>query len=254
MPKILIVFIFFIFHALSSFAQVNAVRNLVDSTKVILDKNIIQDTVKQETKAARKAREKIEKEKEKENEKAAKERAKYYYKDILKDSTRLHIEHLSDIAWKRSAILPGWGQITNGGKYLWIKLPIIYGGFITAYFVFDYWNWYYRKFVKEAAYRTDNPGTPGKDPDLIGYESLAGLIKAKDSYKRYRDMTVLITAVWWAGNVVEAYTDSMLRNRYNISDNLGMKINPTLLPVTGSGLSTSLASQFAPGVKITFNF
>ncbi len=239
-------FLVFIFIFLSGFAchaQVKTKGALLDSTKVALDSTVTaQDTVKKETKAERKAREKAEK-----------ERAKYYYKDILKDSARLHIEYLSDVAWKRSAILPGWGQITNGGKYLWIKLPIIYGGFVAAYFVFDYWNWYYRKFVKEAAYRIDNNGA-WSDPDLQGYQSLDGLIRAKDNFRRNRDMTILVTAVWWVGNIVEAYTDSMLRNRYNISDNLGMKINPVLLPTNGLAYQSTVSSYFAPGVKLTFNF
>lgn len=239
----LVILCFLFLIALPSFGQIDSTLKVVDSLIVdSLSESTPQDTVKKETRAERKAREKAEK-----------ERAKYYYKDILKDSTRLHVEHLSSIAWKRSAILPGWGQITNGGKYLWIKLPVIYGGFLTAYFVFDYWNWYYRKFVKEAARRIDGRDEE-PDPDLR-YYSLDGLIRAKDNFRRYRDMTILVTAVWWAGNVIEAYTDSMLRFRYNISDNLGMKVNPTLLPTSG-GLSytSSLASQFTPGLKLTFNF
>lgn len=168
----------------SSSAQVDTLRVLSfnDTTKTLVETPVVvQDTVKKETKAERKAREKAEK-----------ERAKYYYKDILKDSTRLHIEHLSNVAWKRSAILPGWGQITNGGKYVWIKLPIIYGGFVTAYFVFDYWNWHYKKFKKEALFREDAIGTP--DPDLQNVSD-AGLLRGIDSYRRYRDMTILVTAV-----------------------------------------------------------
>lgn len=244
MPKLitLILLVFFVF---VSRAQVDSTTKNVELDKVALDTTAVQDTVKKETKAERKARQKAEK-----------ERAKFYYKDILKDSARLHIEHVSDIAWKRSAMLPGWGQITNGGKYLWIKLPIIYGGFITAYFVFDYWNFYYQKFTKEAVYRIDNNGDTS-DPDLAnGYTTLDGLIRQKDNFRRYRDMTILVTAVWWAGNIIEAYTDSMLRNRYNIGDDLGFKINPTLLPTNTNGLAfqSNFASLLTPGIKLTFNF
>lgn len=240
----LITVVLFVFFALVSSAQVDSTKKIVDVNKTALDTVAVQDTVKKETKIERKAREKAEK-----------ERAKFYYKDILKDSARLQIEHLSDIAWKRSAILPGWGQITNGGKYLWIKLPVIYGGFITAYFVFDYWNYYYQKFTKEAAYRIDNNGDTS-DPDLANGYTLDGLIRQKDNFRRYRDMTILVTAVWWAGNIIEAYTDSMLRNRYNIGDDLGLKINPTLLPTNTNGLAfqSNYASLLTPGIKLTFNF
>lgn len=239
--------VFFVLTVLFTRAQVDSTLKVVDSTKSILDtitlkkdSIALQDTVKKETRAERKVREKAEK-----------ERKKYYYKDILKDSARLEIEHISNIAWKRSLMLPGWGQITNGGDWLWVKLPIIYGGFVSAYLVFDYWNWHYQKFVKEAAYRIDNNGATN-DPDLVGFSSTDMLIRAKDNYRRNRDMTILITAVWWAGNVVEAYVDSMLKNRYNISDDLSFKISPTFLPPNSIAFNSSFASQFAPGVKLTF--
>lgn len=244
MPKytILIAYILFSFIA---FAQVDTTNKVVMDTtiKLVDTTKSVQDTViKKETRAERRAREK-----------AQKERDKYYYKDILKDSTRLEIERLSNVAWKRSLMLPGWGQITNGGKYVWVKLPIIYGGFVTSYLVFDFWNWHYQKFVKEAAFRIDNNGEPG-DPDLIGFQNLEGLIRAKDNYRRYRDMTILVTIGWWGLNVLEAYTDSMLRFRYNIGNDLGFRITPTMLPTNGMAYNANYGNQFAPGVKLTFSF
>lgn len=244
MPKytILIAYILFSFIA---FAQVDTTNKVVIDTtiKLVDTTKSVQDTViKKETRAERRAREK-----------AQKERDKYYYKDILKDSTRLEIERLSNVAWKRSLMLPGWGQITNGGKYVWVKLPIIYGGFVTSYLVFDFWNWHYQKFVKEAAFRIDNNGEPG-DPDLIGFQNLEGLIRAKDNYRRYRDMTILVTIGWWGLNVLEAYTDSMLRFRYNIGNDLGFRITPTMLPTNGMAYNANYGNQFAPGVKLTFSF
>ena len=160
------------------------------------------------------------------------------------------IEEISRVAWRRSAIAPGWGQITNGGRWVWVKLPIIYGGFITAYFVFDYWNYYYKMFAKEAAYRIDN-GDDKQNLDLQNY-STTGLIQQKDNFRRNRDMTVIITAVWWAGNVIEAYTDSMLRNRYNIGDDLTVKINPTFMPTPTLAYQPNFANYFTPGIKLTF--
>src|SRR5690606_25631205 len=114
---------------------------------------IAQDTTRQEPRAERSAREK-----------AGKERGKAYYKDIRKDATRLAIEELSRVAWRRSLFVPGWGQYTNGGWW-WAKVPVIYGGFVSAYLIFDYWQWYYKKFGDEAAFRIDNVGAVN-DPDL----------------------------------------------------------------------------------------
>ncbi|WP_164111035.1 MULTISPECIES: DUF5683 domain-containing protein [Sphingobacterium] len=238
MSKIFVV-IFFLLLAQGTYAQVDSTRVLKDSIKLALDSVAPQTSVKKETRKERKEREKAEK-----------ERAKYYYKDILKDSTRLAIEEISRVAWRRSAIAPGWGQITNGGRWVWVKLPIIYGGFITAYFVFDYWNYYYKMFAKEAAYRIDN-GEDKQNLDLQ-YLSTTGIIQQKDNFRRNRDMTILITAVWWAGNVIEAYTDSMLRNRYNIGDDLTVKINPTFMPTPTLAYQRNFANYFTPGIKLTF--
>lgn len=220
-------------------------NNMADSIKAIgIDSlgNIIkaaaQDTSKKETRAERKIREKAEK-----------ERAKYYYKDILKDSSRLEIERLSRVAWRRSLAVPGWGQYTNG-RLWWIKVPIIYGGFVTAYMVFDYWNWYYQKFLKEAQYRVDN-NEATSDPELINIGT-PGLIRSKDNYRRYRDITVVATVGLWGLNVVEAYVNSMLKHRYYMGD-LSFKVTPTFMPSSNMGYHASLVNQFAPGIKLTMN-
>ncbi len=209
-----------------------------------LQDTVKQDTVKKETRAERKAREKAEK-----------ERAKFYYKDILKDSARLEIERLSRVAWKRSAMLPGWGQYTNQGVW-WIKVPVIYGGFVASYFVFSYWQWYYKLFLDELQYRAEfGQGSNG----ILGLESnwdVNGLVKFKDYGRRNRDLTVLITLGWYGLNIVEAYVDSMLKNRWNMSDDLTLKLSPTFMPTyahsPGLG-SLNTKNLFAPGLKMTIS-
>lgn len=219
-----------------------------DSTKMVqlqdsLKAGDAQDTTRKETRAERRARKKAEKERE-----------KYYYKDILKDSTRLEIERLSRVAWKRSLILPGWGQYTNGGIW-WVKTPIIYGGFVASYLIFDYWNWYYNMFLDELKYREEF-GQPSSGP--LGFEtnwSDQGLIAQKDYGRRNRDLTILVTVGWYGLNVVEAYVDSILKNRWNISNDLSFKISPTLMPnyayTPGTGMFSG-TSFVTPGVKMTF--
>ncbi len=202
----------------------------------------VQDTVKKETRKERRAREKAEKERE-----------KYYYKDIKKDSARLEIEQISRTAWKRSLILPGWGQYTNKGLW-WVKVPIIYGGLVTGYVVFDYWQWYYKKFLDELDYRISTNGDK-MDPDLINWET-QGLVQQKDYGRRNRDLTILITAGFWGLNVVEAYVDSMLKYRWNIGSDMTMRVRPTLMPNVKTTLAGSHALGgfgVAPGIKLTMN-
>lgn len=219
-----------------------------DSSKTVLAVDSVkasaqQDTSKKETRAERKARKKAEKERE-----------KYYYKDILKDSARLEIERLTRIAWKRSMILPGWGQYTNQGLW-WIKVPIIYGGFTASYFIFDYWQWYYKLFLDELQYRAKNgQGSNG----ILGMDSnwdVNGLVKFKDYGRRNRDLTILVTLGWYGLNIVEAYVDSILKNRWNMSNDLSFKMSPTFMPTysytPGMG-NFSGKSLFAPGIKMTF--
>lgn len=203
-----------------------------------------QDTVKkEETRQERKERERAEK-----------ERDKYYYKGIKKDSARLEIEHLSNVAWKRSLIVPGWGQYTNKGLW-WVKVPIIYGGLVSGYLVFDYWQWYYKKFLDELAARIET-GVPGEaiDQDLVGYRTMEGLVAQKDYGRRNRDLTVLVTVGFWGLNAIEAYVDSMLKNRWNIGRDMTMKISPTFLPSIGSMNNSVLAGYaITPGIKLTMN-
>lgn len=203
---------------------------------------VIQDTVQEETRAERRARRKEEKERE-----------KYYYKDILKDSARLEIERLSRVAWKRSLIVPGWGQYTNGGVW-WIKVPVIYGGFVASALVFDYWQWYYKMFLDELQYREANgQGSSG----ILGMNSnwtVQGLVQQKDYGRRNRDLTIVVTLGWYGLNVVEAYVDSILKNRWNVSDDLSMKISPTFMPGSVYAFGSphfSTRNLVTPGLKMT---
>lgn len=198
----------------------------------------VQDTVVKESRKVRKAREKAEAEHE-----------KYYYNDIKKDSTRLHIEELSRNAWRRSLILPGWGQYTNKGLW-WIKVPVIYGGFVTSYFVFDYWQWNYKKLINELDYRFSNAGDR-LDPDLIYWEE-PGLIDYKDYARRNRDLTIIVTAGWWGLQVVESYVNSMLKNRWDIGNALSVKVSPTFMQSNGYSQATTFDRYgITPGVKLT---
>jgi hypothetical protein len=248
MTRVLFILAFSLAWALHTKAQETDTLQLqVDSAQVLVNKKdtaaVInpQDTVHKESRAERRAREKAEK-----------ERKKYYYKDILKDSSRLAIEELSRVAWKRSLILPGWGQYTNGGAW-WIKVPVIYGGFVSAYLIFDYWQWYYKKFGDEAAFRINNNGAVS-DPDFANISSLDYLIRQKDYGRRNRDLTILATVGFWGLNVVEAYTTSILKFRYNIGDDLGFRITPTILTMANQmAFTPSIGRQFTPGIKLTMN-
>ncbi|SFB93952.1 hypothetical protein SAMN05421747_102225 [Parapedobacter composti] len=196
-----------------------------------------------ETRRERRQRERQEKE------------AKAQEEVIFKDSARLVLEALSAKAWKRSLVIPGWGQYTNGGLW-WIKVPVIYGGFVSAGLVFEFNNRYYREILREVQYRVENNHAqpPNTRYPHLPAESWATerMISAKDYYRRNRDLTVLVTAGWWGLQVVEAYVNSMLKYRWDVSDDLGFKVTPTLIsqPVN----AFAYKQPYAVGFKIGLQF
>ncbi|MEJ6982574.1 DUF5683 domain-containing protein [Pedobacter sp. P351] len=145
--------------------------------------------------------------------------------EVFKDSARLALEAMPGRAIRRSAILPGWGQVTNGR---WWKVPVIYGGFIGLGLAVDFNQKYYKKFLRELQFRDEFPGQTS-DPDLIRITDQQGLIQYKDYYRRNRDLSVLAAVGLYAINIIDAYVDAKFF-RFDISDELGLRIHPSLIP------------------------
>ncbi|GAB3938105.1 DUF5683 domain-containing protein [Larkinella terrae] len=143
----------------------------------------------------------------------------------------------------RSALVPGWGQISNGH---WWKVPIIYAGFGTmVYFSLHYRDQF--KFYKEygiKAYESSPQVTqvPGYTADI----GVAQLERAARAVARYRDYNLLGCGLLWGVNVIEANVTAHLKT-FDISEDLTMQVKPGLLmPVTGP--------LPVPGVRIAFQF
>lgn len=148
-------------------------------------------------------------------------------KEVFKDSARLAIEAMPGRAAKRSAIVPGWGQITNGR---WWKVPIIYSGLVGGALVFEFNNRYYREILHVLQHRVEPTKFPDepKNYDKYTIYTETALKSAKDYYRRNRDLSVLAFFAFHTLNVIDAYVDAKFF-RYDISDKLGVKLTPTLL-------------------------
>ena len=144
---------------------------------------------------------------------------------VFKDSARLALERMPKVAVRRSAILPGWGQVTNGR---WWKVPLVYGGFIGLGLAVDFNQKLYRQFIRELQYRDANP-TLKRDPELVDIRDQAGLRNYRDFYRRNRDLSVLAGVGLYAINIIDAYVDAKFF-RFDISDKLGLKVQPSLMP------------------------
>ena len=164
------------------------------------------------------------------------------------------------VVWM-AAILPGAGQIMNR-KY-W-KLPIIYGGFLGCAYAVT-WNSGNYKSYKTAyldiiRYRTDptyqelvKKNTRAisfyqilpKGYLIDDYGGFAGyeakLKTAQDGFRRYRDLSIILTIGYYALTIVDAYVDAQLYD-FDISPSLSMRVQPALL-ANSSGVNNTLGLQ-----------
>jgi len=143
---------------------------------------------------------------------------------VVKDSARIALEAMPRRSALNSAMLPGLGQITNKR---WWKVPLVYGGFVGIGLVFEFNNRYYKVFLKEAQFRQDNPGKT-QNPLYAPYTT-EGIISIKDSYRRNRDLSILAGIGFYAINIIDAYVDAKFF-RFDISDDLSVKVSPSLSP------------------------
>lgn len=125
-----------------------------------------------------------------------------------------------------STICPGAGQIYN--KSYW-RVPIVVGGFATTLYCIDWNNRGYQRFKKAYRLRADYDAHPELYPngstDEFGGRYAASFLKnMRNSYRRNRDLCIILTAGLYILNIVDAHVDAHLRD-YDISKDLGANIN-----------------------------
>lgn len=147
------------------------------------------------------------------------------------------------------ALIPSAGQIYN--KRYW-KLPIVYGMVGGL----GYWVYYQQNYFQNfrLASRTISIYTSATDQtaalaktdlpadikNLTAANISTGLIFAR----RYRDLSILLSGLGYSLQILDAVVDAHLHD-FDVSDNLSLNWQPTLLPQPGQlapapGLSLSL--------------
>jgi len=142
--------------------------------------------------------------------------------ETVKDSARLALEAMPRIAARRSAILPGLGQIYNKR---WWKVPLVYGGFVGIGLVYEFNQRNYKIFLKEAQFRQENPGKT-QNPLYAPYTT-EGIINIKDAYRRNRDLSILGGLGFYTINIIDAYIDAKFF-RFDLSDDLSVQLKPSV--------------------------
>jgi len=155
----------------------------------------------------------------------------------LKDTAAIKKEqkvHSPKKATIYSAVFPGLGQIYNR-KY-W-KVPLVYIGFASLIYAIDWNNDYYVLYRQAYIDISDDDPTSNsfKDLDIEGSwdfnnsaqveQFKTRLENAKEQTRRYRDLCIIGTAVFYAINIIDASVDAHFFN-FDISDDLTMKWMP----------------------------
>jgi hypothetical protein len=167
-----------------------------------------------------------------------------------------------------AALLPAGGQIYN--RDYW-KVPLVLAALAAGTWTAVYWRVRYKDFV--AGYfsfydfkNPDSSGYGGLKPGLNADSKLpvffrGGILngpreeakmmnidqvrKYKDSYRRYFETAVVVTAAIYALTIIEANVAAHLKT-FDISDDLTLKIEPKI--------SQPLLRQPVAGIRFAFTF
>ncbi len=158
-------------------------------------------------------------------------------------------------------VIPGGGQIYNR-KY-W-KLPIIYGGFAGCAYALTWngkmYNDYQAAYVDAVNENWDATSITDLLPpgylDRVGRTQVTETLRRrKDTYRRWRDLSIFATIGVYLISVIDAYVDAELSN-FDITPDLSMKVEPTIInnqPNTSFKTTNSLKNN-SVGLQCSFRF
>ena len=149
-----------------------------------------------------------------------------------------------------SLLLPGLGQATNGD---WWKIPIWTGGLVACGYFYHFNDMQYRRFRWITQVGDD------KESGYVGGITVNQAETYRDTYRRYRDYSILAAILVYALNVIDANVFAYMAD-FDVSDNIAsLEVQPTLIqPLTPFyswyDTSSSPAGTPALGVNLQFTF
>ena len=153
-------------------------------------------------------------------------------------------------------VIPGAGQFYNR-KY-W-KLPIVYGGFLGCVYALTWNGQMLRDYSQAYLDITDS------DPNTKSYEKMLpprysiegkeerfkGIFKSKkDTFRRYRDLSLFAFGGVYLLSVIDAYVDAEL-STFDISRDLSLQIQPTFIETERIDIHHRMTT---PGIQCVLNF
>lgn len=152
-------------------------------------------------------------------------------------------------------VIPGGGQIYN--RKFW-KLPIFYGGFAGCAYALTWNGKMYKDYSNAYRDAVNENWTSSSILDLLpaGYldrvsktQLTETLRKRKDTYRRYRDMSIFAFIGVYLLSVVDAYVDAELSN-FDISPDLSVRLEPAVI----NSQTGSQSGRSSVGVQCSFRF
>ena len=154
-----------------------------------------------------------------------------------------------------SAVFPGGGQILNR-KY-W-KLPFVYIGFGALFYSIkfnsDKYQMYYKGYVdftdgipetnSYLKFVTRDPSSYDPVLNPAGAKAMEDqMLRFVDYHKRNRDLSIILTGVWYFIQILDANVDASLLD-YDVSDNLELALSPKMFNIPGAQPFTGLNLRF----------
>ena len=149
-----------------------------------------------------------------------------------------------------SLLLPGLGQANNGD---WWKIPIWTGGLVACGYFYHFNDMQYRRFRWITLVGED------KASGYVGGITANQAQTYRDTYRRYRDYSILAAILVYALNVIDANVFAFMAD-FDVSDNIAsLEVQPTLIQpltpyYTWYDTSTTPVASPALGVNLQFTF
>jgi hypothetical protein len=145
-----------------------------------------------------------------------------------------------------SVLLPGLGQIYNGELY---KVPIYWGGLLVSTHMLVNNNKNYKRFKRIHNEVSTNGNIPGVQ---ISAETAKWY---RDVYRRYRDYSIVATALVYVLQVMDANVFAYMHD-FEVTDDISMSVEPAVIaPNNAYAINTTpdgAGNSFGLRVGITF--
>lgn len=142
-----------------------------------------------------------------------------------------------------SAMLPGLGQFYNGDYW---KIPIIYGGIITVGYFITSNNSQFERY-KYLYYETSNPESP-----LYQKFNAQTMKYYKDTYRRFRDYSILSGVLVYALNIIDANVFAHFQD-FDVSDDISASLSPGAVTPISPYFINNQAPMVGFNLKLTLN-